>query len=160
MTLKILQADYADPLHAADILILMDEYAGDPMGGGQSLPAHVRDRLVRELARRPYAFSVLAYEGAEAVGLINCFESFSTFAARPLVNIHDIVVASHWRGQGICEKMLEKVEALAREKDCCKLTLEVLEGNKGARSAYTRFGFHPYTLDEKMGQALFWQKKL
>ncbi len=56
--------------------------------------------------------------------------------------------------------MLEKVEEIAISKGCCKLTLEVLEGNQIARSSYNKFGFTDYKLDPKMGQALFWQKIL
>jgi ribosomal protein S18 acetylase RimI-like enzyme len=56
--------------------------------------------------------------------------------------------------------MLKKVEQIARENGCCKLTLEVLEGNEVARSAYSSFGFESYALEPKMGQALFLQKKL
>ena len=41
-----------------------------------------------------------------------------------------------------------------------KLTLEVLEGNSVAQSAYRAFGFEGYELDPQMGKALFWQKKL
>jgi hypothetical protein len=44
--------------------------------------------------------------------------------------------------------------------DCCKLTLEVLEGNKLAQAAYIANGFVGYQLVSEMGQAMFWQKKL
>ena len=56
--------------------------------------------------------------------------------------------------------MLGKVELLARDRGCCKLTLEVLEGNAVARSAYEKFGFTGYELDPAMGKAHFWEKKL
>jgi ribosomal protein S18 acetylase RimI-like enzyme len=78
----------------------------------------------------------------------------------PLVNIHDIVVLPKYRGRGISQFLLQEVEAIAREKGCCKLTLEVLEGNKVAQKAYTRFGFRDYVLDPSAGKALFWQKML
>ena len=34
-----------------------------------------------------------------AVGLVNCIEGFSTFACRPLVNVHDVVVRESHRGR-------------------------------------------------------------
>ena len=43
---------------------------------------------------------------------------------------------------------------------CCKLTLEVLEGNKTAQAAYVANGFVGYQLVSEMGQAMFWQKKI
>jgi len=58
------------------------------------------------------------------------------------------------------QRMLAHVEALARERGACKLTLEVLSGNHGAVRLYERAGFAPYVLDEAMGQAQFFQKWL
>jgi len=43
---------------------------------------------------------------------------------------------------------------------CCKLTLEVLEGNTVARAAYQACGYSGYELNPEIGKALFWQKKL
>jgi GNAT superfamily N-acetyltransferase len=172
MKTEIIVADYHNPEHAADIVRLLSVYALDPMGGGSALEPEALRRLVPELAKRPYAFTVLAYarpaqqknesqdSPMQAVGLINCFESFSTFAARPLINIHDVVVEQAWRGMGLSQQMLRKVEDMARKRGCCKLTLELLEGNASARQAYARFGFRAYTLDARMGHAVFWQKKL
>ena len=54
----------------------------------------------------------------------------------------------------------ELVERLARERGCCKVTLEVLEGNTSAQAAYRRAGFEGYQLDPLMGRAMFWQKWL
>jgi ribosomal protein S18 acetylase RimI-like enzyme len=94
------------------------------------------------------------------VGLINCFEGFSTFKCKPLVNIHDVVVIDGYRGQGVSQRMMDKVEEIARQRGCCKLTLEVLEGNKPAQRAYLRYGFSGYQLDPETGHALFWEKYL
>ena len=160
MNIEISLADYHNVEDGADLLALLDAYARDPMGGGQPLPQDVQARLLPELASRPWAFTVLARVGADAVGLINCLEGFSSFAARPLVNIHDVVVLPAWRGRGISRLMLEKVEEVALDRGCCKLTLEVLEGNRSARQAYQKFGFSAYTLDERQGAAMFWQKSL
>ena len=91
---------------------------------------------------------------------VNCFEGFSTFQARPLLNIHDVVVHKDYRGQGVSGLMLQKVAELARQRNCCKLTLEVLQNNPAAQAAYRKAGFQAYQLDPQMGQALFWEKKL
>jgi len=156
----VLQASYTNPVHAEAIGFVLNEYALDVMGGGKPLSNDTRQQLAIELAKRPHAFSVLAFIAGEPVGLINCFEGFSTFACRPLVNIHDVAVIASRRGQGISQKMLVKVEEIARQRGCCKLTLEVLEGNTAAQSAYKKQGFESYQLDPEMGHALFWQKSL
>ena len=159
-TVTVVDVDYADPGHARALLDLLDHYARDPAGGGQGLRPEVLAGLVPALAARPTAFSVLAFEGGEAVGLVNCFEGFSTFAARPLVNVHDVVVRDTHRGRGIAERMLERVEALARARGACKLTLEVLSGNAPALRVYERAGFAAYALDPAIGTARFLQKSL
>jgi ribosomal protein S18 acetylase RimI-like enzyme len=156
----VLQASYSNPVHAEAIGFLLNQYAEDAMGGGEALSMDTRQQLAIELAKRPHAFSVLAFIAGEPVGLVNCFEGFSTFACRPLVNVHDVVVIASARGQGISQKMLGKVEEIARQRGCCKITLEVLEGNKVAQGAYEKLGFSDYQLDPQMGRALFWQKAL
>lgn len=158
--LQVLQADYANPRHAQAVVDLLDAYASDPAGGGQPLSPFARERLVPELAARPTAFSVLAFESGQAVGLINCIEGFSTFACRPLVNVHDVAVLAGHRGKGVAQHMLTVVEAIARARGACKLTLEVLSGNRSALRLYERAGFAPYALDPAMGQAQFLQKWL
>lgn len=158
--LRILRADYANPAHAAAVVRVLDAYASDPAGGGEPLSDGVKERLVSELARRPNAFSVLAYDGDEPVGLVNAIEGFSTFKCRPLVNVHDVAVLASHRGRGIGEQMLSLVERIARERGACKLTLEVLEGNTPACRLYRRVGFSGYELDPALGEARFMQKWL
>ncbi len=160
MTIEVVLADYRDPAQAAALVELLDGYARDPAGGGTPLSAQVRADLPAALAARPQAFSVLAYDNGQPVGLINCVEGFSTFACRPLVNVHDVVVAPSHRGQRLAQRMLERVEQEARARGACKLTLEVLSGNVSARKAYEREGFADYQLDPAFGSAMFMQKKL
>ncbi|HSB95146.1 MAG TPA: GNAT family N-acetyltransferase [Spongiibacteraceae bacterium] len=157
---SIQRADYGEARHAADILRLMDEYARDPMGGEKPLGDDVKARLVAALATCAGAVSFIAYSGDEAIGLINCFETLSTFRASPLLNIHDVIVAASWRRRGIARLLFGAVELFARERHCCKLTLEVLEGNTHAQALYRDLGFSGYSLTPETGYALFWQKKL
>jgi ribosomal protein S18 acetylase RimI-like enzyme len=158
--IAIVRARYDDPAHAAALVDLLDHYARDPAGGGAPLSDFVRGNLVEQLAARPFVFSVLAFDGATPVGLVNAIEGFSTFACKPLVNVHDVVVASSHRGRGIAARLFAEVEAIARERSACKLTLEVLSGNRAARALYEKLGFDDYQLDPAMGQAQFMQKWL
>ena len=160
MNLEIKQADYHDEKDAAAIVMLLDGYARDPMGGGKPLDEEVLNNIVSTLADYPTAFTILAYVDDQPVGLINCFESLSTFRGKPLLNIHDVVIIDACRRQGIAEKMFLAVEREAKSRGACKLTLEVLEGNEPARVLYQKQGFKGYELDPKMGHALFWQKEL
>jgi GNAT superfamily N-acetyltransferase len=145
---------------ADTLLELLDAYALDPMGGGRPLPAPVKAELIPRLRTRADYFGFIALSDGRPAGLVNCFEGFSTFYARPLMNIHDVVVLPEFRGQGLSLQLLEQVEQLARERGCCKLTLEVLSNNHIAKAAYQKFGFEGYELDPAAGQALFWEKRL
>jgi GNAT superfamily N-acetyltransferase len=157
---EIVTADLSQPTHAIALVELLNIYALDPMGGGGELPDYVKENLAATLAARSDAQVVFALANGEPIGMVVCIEGFSTFACKPLINIHDVIVKSAYRGQGISGMMFEKVEQIARAKGCCKLTLEVLSGNKSAKSAYANFGFEGFQLDPQMGEALFWQKKL
>jgi len=154
------RANYADPSDAAALVTLLDAYASDPAGGGEPLGDFAKVNLVRELAARPQAFSILAFDGDAPVGLVNCIEGFSTFKCRPLVNVHDVVVLASHRGCGIAEQMLALAETIARERGAVKMTLEVLSGNAPAVKLYTRIGYAGYQLDPAMGTAQFMQKWL
>jgi ribosomal protein S18 acetylase RimI-like enzyme len=153
-------ADYADPRDAADLLLALDAYASDPMGGGRPLAVEARERVVPGLAQTPGAFSLLARLDGEIAGFANCFTGFSTFAARPLVNVHDLGVLPEYRGHGIGKALFGTIEAEAKRRGACKVTLEVLSGNEPAKSLYRSLGYGNYALDPAAGTAQFWEKKL
>jgi len=161
--IRIVQADYGNLQHAEAIVLLLDAYARDPMGGGQSLSAFACQHLVVELSKLPNAFSLLAFDGSaddRPVALVNCMQGFSTFACKPLINVHDLAVMPGYRGQRIGERLLDRVAQIARQRGACKVTLEVLSGNASAMRLYQRAGFAAYTLDPEAGQALLLQKWL
>jgi GNAT superfamily N-acetyltransferase len=158
--IEIIEADLTLPTHAEAVVQLLDAYAQDPIGGEQGLSAYAKENLPTELAKRSTAHAILAFVDTEPAGLVVCLEGFSTFACKPLLNIHDVIVAAPYRGRGLSKLLLQKVEAIAIELGCCKLTLEVLEGNHVAQAAYKAVGFSGYQLDPLMGNALFWEKKL
>jgi len=160
MQIEIFKADYLDPQQAKDIGDLLSLYSEDPMGGGAALSDEIKRKLASELSKLDNAFSILCYVDDKPAGLVNCFVGFSTFKCKPLIYIHDVVVTADSRGLGLSQKMLQEVERIAKEKGCCKITLEVLEGNKVAKGAYEKFGFSGYELDPSMGVALFWEKVL
>jgi ribosomal protein S18 acetylase RimI-like enzyme len=139
--MNVRRADFTDPADAAAVLQLVDAYARDPRGGGAPLPQPVRERLVPGLAAHPTACAWLAFDGKEAVGVCIGFTGFSTFHARPLLNIHDLAVLATHRGRGIGRALLTAAEEMARSRGFDKLTLEVQEDNLPARRLYERCGF-------------------
>ncbi len=157
---KVIVVDYSNPQHANDLVMLLEHYALDPMGGNKPLADSVKQNLASELAKIPNATSVLCYVNDIAAGLINFFHGFSTFKCKPLINIHDVIVHSQFRGIGLSTQMLKVVEQLAIDRGCCKLTLEVLSENSLAKNIYTNFGFNPYQIGVENGHAIFLEKAL
>lgn len=157
---KVIKADLSNPEHAEAVVSQLSAYANDIMGGGEELPAYTRKHLVEKLKDRADCRIVLAFEDDTPVGFAISFEGFSTFMCAPILNIHDLAVSPEFRGRGMAKLLLAKLEEIAIETGCCKLTLEVLEGNTIARTTYEKDGFSPYQLDPEMGNALFYEKKL
>src|SRR6185295_11111428 len=93
------------------------------------------------LREQPNALVLLAYKDARVVGIATCFLGFSTFAARPLLNVHDLAVLPDCRGRGVGRALLGAVDDAARERGCVKVTLEVQENNRRARRIYEAAGF-------------------
>lgn len=90
--IQIIEADLDLPLHQRHIRELTAAYALDPMGNGGPLPEETLARLIDGLRAHPTTVIFLAYVGRTPVGIATCFREFSTFAARPLLNIDDLAV--------------------------------------------------------------------
>ncbi len=144
--LRVLDADYDDPVHGRAIVDVLDSYASDPVGGGEPLAPEVRQQLVAALGDHPCARVLLAFAGDDPVGIAVCFVGLSTFSARPLLNVHDLAVVPDWRGKGVGRTLLLAAEERARRDGCCKLTLEVQEDNLRARGLYESFGFTDFVV--------------
>ena len=138
---QIIEANLNHVSHDGAIVDLLDGYARTPFGQGQSLAQAVRDRLIGQLKQHPTTIILLAESGDQFVGIAVCFFGFSTFAARPLLNIHDIYVREDHQGCGIGRQLLEAVERAARDQGCCKVTLEVMDANSKASDLYQRCGY-------------------
>lgn len=155
-----IRADLSISSHASAYLSLMSHYALDPMGGGEDLSQFAKDNLISTLLKRTDVTIVLVFKGDQPAALLTAIEGFSTFSCKPLFNIHDVTVHQDFRGQGLTKLLFNEIEQVAREKGCCKMTLEVLSGNQIAKNAYTKQGYSDYQLDPEYGNALFWTKNL
>lgn len=160
MNINLVRVDYNNEQQGKDLIMLLNAYALDEMGGAEALSSYAQENLVATMNKRNDVFTVLCYVDNQPAGIINCVEGFSTFSCKPLINIHDCGVLAKYRGFGLSGKLFAEVEKIAIEKGCCKLTLEVLQGNVVAQNAYKKIGFSGYELDPKLGNALFWEKKL
>jgi ribosomal protein S18 acetylase RimI-like enzyme len=153
-SIRIIEANYRNPEHGKAIAGLVDAYSRDVMGRGEPLGEDELVRLVKGLSENPCCFTLLAFDGKRPVGIANCITGYSTFAAAPLVNIHDLAVLEDVRGRGVGAKLLEAVDERARAMNCCKVTMEVRTDNP-ARRLYARHGF-----GDDNPPLHFWHKKL
>jgi GNAT superfamily N-acetyltransferase len=158
--ITVARADLSAPEHQQAILQLLDAYSQDPMGDGHPLSEQARHDVIPGLRDHPTTVVFLAYAGSDPVGLAICFVGFSTFAARPLLNIHDFFVVPALRKTGAGRLLLEAVEEGARAMGCCKLTLEVQENNARARAIYEAAGFRQMVYVPEAGGSLNLSKPL
>lgn len=134
-------ANLDDPWDQQAVVELLDMYAQDSFGDGMPLAPDVRRDLIPGLRQQPGCRAFLAIQDQVPVGLALCFLGYSSFRAKPLLNIHDLAVVPQCRGQGVGRAMLKFIEEEARRCGCCRLTLEVRSDNHRASGLYRDFGF-------------------
>lgn len=140
---RIVEADLDEPSHAAGLVHCIDAYAAEDMGGGHALSEDVKRRLVPGLKQHPERLVLLALHERAVVGAAVCFIGYSTFAAKPRLNVHDLCVLAAHRGQGLGRRLLEAVLERARAAGCAAVSLEVRADNAIARRLYQSLGFGP-----------------
>lgn len=141
MAVSIIDADLSRADHAEGLIAVLNEYAQLPIIAAKPLPNDVQARLPKLLAENPNAHVLLAMSDESVAGVAVCFLGFSTFAAMPLLNVHDLAVRGKFRSTGVGGALLDGVAEKARTLGCCRVTLEVDDENSGARRLYERKGF-------------------
>jgi ribosomal protein S18 acetylase RimI-like enzyme len=157
---EIIEADLHETENQQAVVRLLDAYSMDPMANGKPLSKAVRRALIPGLMAHPTTLIFLAFQQASAIGIAVCFFGFSTFAARRLINVHDLAVLAPYRGQSVGRQLLNTVEQKARQTGCCKLTLEVQEKNVIAMRLYESIGFRQLKYAKDAGGALYLAKTL
>jgi ribosomal protein S18 acetylase RimI-like enzyme len=147
MTINVRLVDLALPENQTAVVALLDHYSQHEMGSSQPLPEDVKSRLIDGLRAHPMSRVFLAFDDDRAIGIVVCFIGFSTFKAKPLVNIHDLAVHESYRARGVGTQLLDAVIDFAKSLDGCAVTLEVRSDNP-ARKLYAKKGFQ--TLGEPL----------
>ncbi|MDF1546668.1 MAG: GNAT family N-acetyltransferase [Bacteroidales bacterium] len=153
--IEVIEYDFFDPLHRKKLVELMNEYISDEMGGGELIKGEKILDLINGLQSHPSKLILFAKINGQIIGLTNCFVNFGTFAAQPIINIHDIIVIQQHRGKGVGRALMNNIEKRANEIGCAKVTLEVREDNYNAQKLYKSLGF-----GESEPKMLFWTKTL
>lgn len=143
MDFEIVDADLSNSEHSSGLVEILDEYARLPHIAGRGLSDEVKSQLVGRLSEQPSAVILLAVDSSRVIGVAILFRGFSTFAGKPVLNLHDLAVRGDTRGRGVGRGLLETARDRARELGCCSLTLEVSGDNGGAKRLYESVGFNP-----------------
>lgn len=153
--IRVFDADLADPAQAAAVVACIDAYARDVMGGGHALAGDIKTQIVPGLRATPAASVLLAECEGQTAGVAVCMMGFSTFAARPRLNLHDLSVVPQFRGRGVGRALTEAVIERARAAGCSAVSLEVRQDNDTARALYRSLGF-----GSDFAAMDFWVRKL
>lgn len=160
MDVRVVEADLTREDQASALVALLDAFVQDPAVAGVPLAPEVREHVALRLHEHPTTRTWLAYDGETPVGFAIGVLGFSSFAARPVMNVHDLGVQRELRGRGVGHALLSAMEREARTLGCCKLTLEVREDNTRARRLYDFFGFGNFEPGEERVPTFFLEKKL
>jgi len=87
--------------------------------------------------------ALIAWRGAEAVGLVLFFREFSSWLGKPGVYVQDLYVSPGLRGSGLGSKLMQAVYDHTRNWGAgyCKLTVH--GDNEAAIAFYRQLGFQP-----------------
>jgi GNAT superfamily N-acetyltransferase len=152
---NLVVCDLKNSTHQKAFTYLMNCYRNDPMGGVGEMTLELSEKLLDDLKNHPTYSGFFVVAKNEFIGLANCFTNYSTFKAKPLMNIHDFIVIPEWRGKKAAEFLLSELAKYLKDKGYCRISLEVRHDNQRAQALYKRMGFndcHP--------PMYFWEKYL
>jgi len=148
---SILHIDVKSPEQRAQFEVLFNEYSSD-------LSANIESYVVKQLFGLPYFHGFICYVNGEPGAFAVCFESYSTYRSKRILNIHDFMVSSNYRGKGVGKALLGGIEHYCGDNEYLKITLEVDQNNLVAQNLYSAAGYEDFQMAQK---GLFhWQKYL
>lgn len=112
------------------------EYEREP----EAVTATEADLLRDGFGPNPYYWCLIAERDGAPAGFALCFYSYSTWMGKPGVYLEDLFVLPEFRGLGIGKALLQRVAAVAVEKDFRRLGWEVLDWNTPAIDFYRAMG--------------------
>lgn len=97
--------------------------------------------LVRDgFGSSPMFYCLIAEQDGVPAGFAFYFFNYSTWLGRPGLYLEDLFVLPEFRGHGIGKALLQRVAAIAVEKNCPRLQWEVLNWNTPAIEFYRAMG--------------------
>ncbi|HEX6850507.1 MAG TPA: GNAT family N-acetyltransferase [Candidatus Polarisedimenticolaceae bacterium] len=104
-----------------------------------------------------YAEALIARLDGEPVGFALFFHNYSTFVGKPGLYLEDLFVEPDHRGKGVGKALLQRLAAIAIERDCGRMEWAVLDWNAPSIAFYRSLGAVPmddWTVFRLAGPAL------
>ena len=136
MATTIREATPADIPQILTFIRALATYEREP----DEVTATEADLLNHGFGPNPFYFCLIAEHENQPAGFAFYFFNYSTWKGRPGLYLEDLFVQPEFRGLGIGRALLEKVAAIAVEKDCPRLQWEVLDWNTPAIDFYRAMG--------------------
>jgi GNAT superfamily N-acetyltransferase len=130
------------PAIAADVPLILNfiralaAYEREP----DAVTATEADLLRDGFGASPFYFCLIAEVDAQPAGFAFYFFNYSTWMGRPGLYLEDLFVHPEFRGLGVGKALLERVAAIAVERNCPRLQWEVLDWNTPAIDFYRAMG--------------------
>jgi ribosomal protein S18 acetylase RimI-like enzyme len=142
--IEVVKGDLSKKRHYRALIGLINAYRIHPMGGRLPVLSQKAEKeLINGLKNSRNAVLLFAQHGKTIMGLSVCFLGFSTFSAKPLLNVHDLIVSPRFRRRGIGKAIMEAIVRKAEMLGCCRVTLEVRSDNSVAKRLYKKMAFGP-----------------
>ncbi|WP_163716850.1 GNAT family N-acetyltransferase [Mangrovibacterium lignilyticum] len=141
MQLTFVEIDLNNEEHVDALISLLDCYMLDPMGNNAPMPAGLGPKIISGLRDYPSYLGFLTKADERYAALANCNRNFSTFKAKPLINIHDFIVHPDFRGKGVGQFLLDEIAAYGEKNGFCRVNLEVRHDNVNAQKLYRKSSF-------------------
>jgi len=84
--------------------------------------------------------AIIAVDVVQPVGVALYFFTYSSWAGRKVLNLHDLIVSQRQRRNGVGRKLIAHLAGEAKRADCARIDLEVRSYNE-ARKFYEKLGF-------------------
>jgi len=136
MATTIRPAEAEDVPQILEFIRALAKYEREP----DAVTATEADLLRDGFGPNPFFWCLIAEYDGKPAGFALCFYSYSTWLGKPGVYLEDLFVLPEFRGLGIGKALLQRVAAVAVEKDFPRLGWEVLDWNTPAIDFYTAMG--------------------
>ncbi|WP_321288703.1 GNAT family N-acetyltransferase [uncultured Sunxiuqinia sp.] len=142
MNLSFVVVDLSKELHQKQLIRLLDSYMRDEMGNNAPMSEELAPKILDGLKSYSGYLGFFALVDGEFAALANCNKNFSTFKAKPLINIHDFVVHPDFRGKGVGRFLLDAIAGYGKDNGFCRVNLEVRHDNEKAQRLYQKASFN------------------